>query len=218
MFILVVPVNEARAQSGWIYTSGVDIMNTNPGNVGIGMAFPVYKLHVIGSGFFDVGGTGGGVYIGTPATESGLNFTNTNRADIRFDNSTLKLVVGSGTGVPASTNGIVINTSGNVGIGTNSPSARLDVNGTIGTTGSAGTVTTQSVSTIGWYDKSVTFPFAFGAVPNVTLTQDNSGTGDISIISFRVRKGSLTSTGFTIDFYVNAIPTSGTTKFNWLAL
>ena len=44
-----------------------------------------------------------------------------NRADIRFDGSTLKLVTIAGGGVPGSANGIAINTGGFVGIGTSSP-------------------------------------------------------------------------------------------------
>lgn len=220
LFVLVVPVKEVRSQALpiWDYSSGGHIYNTYLGNVGIGIAPSLYRLRVLGSGFFDVGGSGGGVYIGLPATQSGLNFTNTNRADIRFDNLILKLTVGSGTGVPSPI-GLNIDTSGKVGIGTTPQIEKLFVLGTIGTTGSAGTVTTQSISTIGWKEKTVTFPFAFvGLVPKIILTQDNSGTGDMSLISFRVKKNTATTSGFTIEFYVDTVLTAGTTKFKWMAL
>jgi hypothetical protein len=52
-----------------------------------------------------------------------------NRADFRFNGSTLKLVAGAGLGPPPAENGIVVSTSGNVGIGAASPdpNIKLDV-------------------------------------------------------------------------------------------
>jgi hypothetical protein len=75
-------------------------------------------------------GSGGTVVFGTPNFESGLTFTAPNRADIRYDGSTLKLLAGTGSGIPSSTNGITIATSGNVGIGGSfTPVAKLEVVG-----------------------------------------------------------------------------------------
>ena len=71
---------------------------TQNGNVGIGKRVPASLLDVNGTAQFDVGGSGGTVFVQTPNSESGFEIANTNRADIRFDDSTLKLVVGSGTG------------------------------------------------------------------------------------------------------------------------
>ncbi len=96
------------------------------GNVGIGTASPTATLEVIGSAKINT--SVGNITMGTPNGETGFSIMNTNRADIRFDDSTLKLVAGTGTGPPASTSGISIDTSGNVGIGT-TPSYRLHVSG-----------------------------------------------------------------------------------------
>jgi hypothetical protein len=68
----------------------------------------------------------GFVAVGTPNGESGTSIKRgDNRADIRFDGSTLKLVAGPGAGPPSSMNGIVVSTAGNVGIGTTTPGAKL---------------------------------------------------------------------------------------------
>jgi len=72
----------------------------------------------------------GSVIVGTPNGESGTTIIRGgNRADVRFEGTTLKLVVGPVGGPPASTRGIAIDTSGNVGIGTTTPSRTLEVNG-----------------------------------------------------------------------------------------
>ena len=73
-------------------------------------------------------GSGGSLAFGTPNFETGMTFGGPNRADIRFDGSTLKLLAGAGSGIPAWTSGIIINTAGNVGIGGSSaPVAKLEV-------------------------------------------------------------------------------------------
>jgi hypothetical protein len=62
---------------------------------------------------------GGFVQFGTPNGETGLSISGNNRADIRFDGSTLKLLAGVGPGAMASDNGITVNTLGNLGVGKN---------------------------------------------------------------------------------------------------
>ncbi|MGC1780710.1 MAG: hypothetical protein WBB34_22470 [Xanthobacteraceae bacterium] len=96
---------------------------TSGGNVGIGTTAPNGMLDV------NVGGSGGDIQISTPNGESGIAIVSTNRADIRFDNTTLKLVAGTGAGTPSSTSGIAIATSGMVGIGTTAPNGELNING-----------------------------------------------------------------------------------------
>jgi hypothetical protein len=73
----------------------------------------------------------GFVSVGTPNAESGTTIKRgNNRADVRFNGSTLKLVAAPGFGPPPSTYGIAINTAGDVGIGTEAPLAKLDIRGT----------------------------------------------------------------------------------------
>jgi hypothetical protein len=101
------------------------------GALGIGttMPFAGYKLDVNGQALLRPGGSGGG-FIGlhTPNSETGLTISGngTTRADLRFDGSTLKLLA-SAAGIPPPTNGIVISTGGNVGIGTPTPEQQLHV-------------------------------------------------------------------------------------------
>ena len=111
------------APGGGVFSLNGTSAYYNGGSVGLGTSSPQagYKLDVIGFTRLAPGGSGGAIGFGTPNTETGMTIFGTNRADIRFDGSTLKLVAGAGTGVPSSFNGITINTSGNVGIGTANP-------------------------------------------------------------------------------------------------
>jgi len=124
--------------SGWIGTRSNHPLNlfTNDGaaamqivqtgEVGIGVTPQAgLKLDVGGNARFQ--SANGDINFGSPNGETGMTFTNTNRGDIRFDANGLKLLANSGTGIPAATSGIIINNSGNVGIGIASPTAKLEV-------------------------------------------------------------------------------------------
>lgn len=116
------------------YENGI-VLNTN-GNVGIGMGAPFpaspWKLEVNGpTRITPVGAAGGAIQFSTPNSETGMSILGANRADVRFDDSTLKLVAGPGIGPPGNVSGVAITTSGNVGVGTTAPATKLDVAGDI---------------------------------------------------------------------------------------
>ncbi len=73
-----------------------------------------------------VGAQGNQVSFGSPNGETGMSIAGaTGRADVRFDGTTLRLFNGPAGTPPA--NGIAINASGKVGIGTASPLSKLDI-------------------------------------------------------------------------------------------
>jgi hypothetical protein len=96
---------------------------TKDGNVGIGATNPQSKMVV------HTGGSGGEINLGTPSGESGMAIIGTDRADVRFDGLTLKLLAGTGPAAMASTNGINVTREGKVGIGTTAPVHRLRIGG-----------------------------------------------------------------------------------------
>ncbi len=113
------------------YGAWLGTRSAHPLNFYVNDGLPSLTVDTGGSTIMTVPGAPGDVIIGTPNGETGLSIRRGgNRADVRFNASSLKMVAGPGTGPPGSLNGIAVTTAGNVGIGTDAPQARLDVRGT----------------------------------------------------------------------------------------
>jgi DNA-binding beta-propeller fold protein YncE len=130
----------------------------------------------------------GSFIVGTPNAESGASIKRgNNRADVRFNGSTLKLVAAPGSGPPPSTFGIAIDTGGNVGIGTEAPLARLDVRGT----------TRTCVLTItGGCDLAEPFPMNASDAPKgsvVVIDDENPGRLKLSDRAYDTRVAGIVS-------------------------
>lgn len=122
------------AQSVFIPSGTSGIGSSSTSGVGVFVSSPL-------AGYFDVNGdvrlngagTSDGVFFASPNAEKGLSIMRSgfsNRADIRFDGSSLRLLVGTSTTTPpAVANGITISNAGNVGIGETSPASKLTVKG-----------------------------------------------------------------------------------------
>ena len=118
-------------------SNGIVVDNTGTAGIGLLTPTPGYRLAVNGAVQIMNGGLlGGTVQFGSPNGEIGMSVTpgNAGRADLRFDGSVFKMLAGPAGGPPAPTNGIAVNTAGNVGIGTTSPASKLDVAGDVSTT------------------------------------------------------------------------------------
>ena len=121
---------------------GAEVMRINSsGNVGIGTTSPVAKLDINGNAIFD----------SKTVTIGNLTSDSNERLRIYYDGTLAraKLNALSGVSLGFGTNGIenrvVLDTNGNLGIGTASPAAKLDVNGNVAVTG---TLTVNAISGI----------------------------------------------------------------------
>lgn len=118
--------NATTQQTGNFNISGNGVIG---GRIGVGIAAPRSALDVVGVGLISPGGSGGGtMQFSTSNSETAMSFVGgSNRADIRYDGTTLKLLANGGPLSPDSLYGINITNLGNVGIGLNNPAARLHV-------------------------------------------------------------------------------------------
>ena len=157
----------AVSDSDWQLDGFGNMFSLVAGNVGIGTGpSPTNKLTVVGAGKFDFGATGS-ITAGTPLG-SGPGFVgvapNGNRRDIIFSNYGLNLTANNASSGAPIYRGITIEeATGDVGIGTQFPNARLDVTADAsGDRGFIGGTTTinGSSSNVGVYGYGSTFGIA----------------------------------------------------------
>ena len=168
----------ARAVSGSIVlgTNNTERMRIDAsGNVGIGTTSPS------SFGKFAVTGSGGTVFVGSSGqnivfTNGGTNFISTQTAGGQLQFQT-----------GASSNAMIIDASGNVGIGTASPGFRLQVNGFVGVTDGTSTFRIANSGGVALVSTVTNHPLAFQINDveraRITTTGDfqfNSGYGSVA--------------------------------------
>lgn len=136
------------------------------GNVGIGTTSPTSTLQVVGTANISSASTFGSTVTFGASTNGGV---------IDWDTSNWFITAKSGKGLYLGANAtagqVVVNTTGNVGIGTTNPLTRLDVRGTAAAIGDVGMVNIQDSSfnglTIG-YDTTSNSAWLYGRSLGVT--------------------------------------------------
>jgi hypothetical protein len=117
--------------SAWA-VSGTNIYNTNTGNVGIGTTSPAARLDILG-GNWDTASTEGDLRIGDATYRLKIGIATggagAGHATIAAQGGVNALSLGAGTTLDTQRTLTILGT-GNVGIGTTAPAAKLDVNGT----------------------------------------------------------------------------------------
>jgi hypothetical protein len=127
------------ASGGWLGT-----VSNHPLNFFINNGGASLTINEAGNVFM-TGGSAGFFTVGAPNGETGHSLQRGgNRADVRYDGTTLKLVANAGGGPPSPANGLVLDNTGAVGIGlvTPTPGYKFAVNGGVQFTagGTGGTV------------------------------------------------------------------------------
>jgi hypothetical protein len=156
-FAIVLCGGATTAMAQWT-TNGSNINNTNTGNVGIGLSNPSQLLHLSGSDttgagvmleidntatsgqpaagiFFKVGGVIKGSFGGGGFTN--LSYGVMPGMSISAGNATDNIIFRTGNSTTGTATGpqMLITAAGNVGIGNNTPTAKLDVGGDVNASG-----------------------------------------------------------------------------------
>ena len=168
-----------------ISTDGTERLRVDSaGNVGIGTSSPSKKLHIVpsGSNAYDAVQIGDGLYIG--------NTSNNNNAALFHQGGGADLEIGSqqhitfttGSTAGSATERMRIDSAGNVGIGTASPSAILDVADTIGNEPSLKLSAGAAANYLKISRSSSTGNYTFASEENgskIIFATDPDGTGSV---------------------------------------
>jgi hypothetical protein len=190
-----VAVIKTPASTGVVFQpAGSEKMRiTSTGNVGIGTTSPGYKLHVSGSSEvgsrFIVGGTYAPIQFSGDGgtTLGGVNAYSTN------------VVIGRGTSTGVQSD-LIINSSGNVGIGTASPGSKLDV---------SGTANVSSVLSAGAFQGpigSTVTSVGYGATTLGSYDLNNLGEGMYIVTGYMVRGGVGINETYTQTWFYSRLP------------
>ena len=123
MTVIIFSMGIVVADSGWVDDGTVVRLNTSTDSVGIGTSSPNATLHVAGNILLDNGGNDNKISGGIGGAGS-INFRDNAVGGMTFNSPERYQFQISGV------TGMVMDSSRKVGIGTNAPGAKLDVNGT----------------------------------------------------------------------------------------